>query len=174
MSTFRRFAIVVSVVLLMLLSSGCATYWADRGNDSLDILDVGVTTSSKPGFSLYAGFLNVLSLGYSDVDGTLWGIGGRHAGAVPMRQNAAGVLLEGYEQLGYRDFDPADPDSPEPWRVGIIGLAEGPPPPPGQTVNCPKLLHLGWVGLTLNCRFGELADFVVGWFGGDIMGDDTR
>jgi hypothetical protein len=26
--------------------------------------------------------------------------------------------------------------------------------------------------LTLNCKFGELADFLLGWFGPDIMGDD--
>ncbi len=164
---------VVSVLLLTALGSlGCA-YMARRGNDALDIVDVGVTASSEPGFALYAGLLNVLSLGYSDVDGTLVGIGGRHAGTVRMRQNARGLLLWGYEQLGYEEFDPADPESPPSWRVGVVGLALGPAPPPGQTVNCPKLLHLGWVGLTLNCRFGELADFLLGWTTLDIMGDDT-
>ncbi|MFO8006350.1 MAG: hypothetical protein R6V05_01290 [Candidatus Brocadiia bacterium] len=167
-------AIICSCALMAasLGSSGCA-YMSRRGNDALDILDVGVSTSSEPRFALYIGFLNVLSVGYSNVDGTLVGLGGRHAGLVPMRQNAGGVLLWGYEQLGYEEFDPADPASPPSWRVGVIGLAKGPAPPKEQVVNCPKLLHLGWVGLTLNCRLGELADFLLGWTTVDIMGDDA-
>ncbi len=164
---------LICCCVLVLSSGGCASYWASRGNDALDIFDVGVTVSRDPQFSLYAGFLNVAALGYSRMDGTLLGIGGRHAGAVATRQNAAGLLVWGEERLGYEDFDREDPESPESWRVGPVGLATGPAPPNGQTVNCPKLLHLGWVGLTLNCRFGELADFLLGWATLDIMGDDA-
>jgi len=126
-----------AVAFSLLLLTGCATYWADRGNDASDIVDVGVTTSWKPGFSFYAGFLNIFTVGSSDVAGTLLGIGGRHVGAVPMRQNAGGVALYGREQLGYHDVDWSAPDSPEPWRVGVIGLEAGPAPSPGETVNCP-------------------------------------
>jgi hypothetical protein len=37
---------------------------------------------------------------------------------------------------------------------------------------CPKVLHLGWVGVALNCHLPELADFFLGWTTLDIMGDD--
>ena len=161
-----------ALLAAVLLCSGCA-YTHNRGNDALDVVEAGVTFSKKPGFSLYVGFLNVVPLGYSDVDGTLYGIAHREAGALPMRHNAAGVLLWGEEQLGYMDFSPDDPASPESWRVGVIGLVQGRPLPQHEILNCPKLLHLGWVGLALNCHLAELADFLLGWAGVDIMGDDT-
>ncbi|MGD2173972.1 MAG: hypothetical protein PVJ27_01105 [Candidatus Brocadiaceae bacterium] len=173
MSRARERFVAFGLLLVVLLSGGCATYWADRGNDALDILDAGVTVSAEPGFSLYGGFLNVFSLGYSHVDGTLLGTGGREVGGMEMRHNAGGLALWGYEQFGYRDFDATDPASPDPWRVGVIGLSQGPGPTDGQLVNCPKLLHLGWVGLMLNCKFGELADFLLGWATCDIMSDDA-
>lgn len=165
---FGLFVLAAAVVP----AAGCA-YVSNRGNDLLDVVDVGATVSEDPHISLYAGFLNILTLGYSDFDGTLYGIGGREAGALRARQEAGGLVLWGYEQFGYEDFDPADPDSPPPYKVGVVGLIDGPPPRDGQIVNCPKLLHLGWVGLTLNCKFGELADFLVGLTTIDIMGDDN-
>ena len=169
----HRSTLTVALLLTaMIACSGC-TYAKNRGNDALDILDVGVTTSKEPGFSLYAGFLNILSLGYSNVDGTLRGIGGGDTGAIPMRHNAAGALLWGREQMGYDGaFDPEDPESPQPHGVAPIGLLLGPLPSGRHAVDCPKLLHLGWVGLTLNCHFAELADFLLGWTTLDILGDD--
>jgi hypothetical protein len=174
MKVSRRSVGVILVVLLagMLFNSGCA-YLQNRGNDALDIFDVGITTSEEPQFALYAGFLNIAALGYSNVDGTLAGIGHRNVGVMQVRHHAAGILVYGDEQFGYDgDYNAADPNSPEPWRVGIVGLMEGPGPRNGQVVNCPKLLHLGWLGLTLNCKFGELADFILGLTTLDIMSDD--
>ena len=171
----RRAALLIAGIVMltaMFFSTGCS-YMENRGNDALDFLDLGITVSKKPGFSLYVGLVNVVTLGYSNVDGTLLGTGGRDVGALPMRHNAGGVLLWGYEQLGYVDFDPEDPDSPPSWRVGIIGLAQGPGPDKHETGNCPKLFHLGWVGFALNCHFYELADFLLGWANLDIMGDDS-
>ena len=54
----------------------------------------------------------------------------------------------------------------------MVGLIDGPGPPRGEIMNCPKLIHLGWVGIALNCKFGELADLLLGWTTLDIMGDD--
>ena len=176
MQSSRGCSPAIGVILLALLtcSTGCA-YLKDRGNDALDFAELGVTVSKRPAFSLYVGFLNILSLGYSRMDGTLYGLARRDAGAVPVRQYAGGVLLWGEEQMGYwADFDPADPNSPEAWRVGPIGLIQGPGPDErDEVLNCPKLLHLGWVGLHLNCHLGELADFLLGWTTIDFMGDDT-
>ncbi len=169
----RKAVVFAVIVVLGVSSSGCG-YLQKRGQDAVDFLDAGVTVSRDPQFSLYVGFLNVLSLGYSDMDSTLYGLSDSSWGKAAARQNAAGALFYGQEQLGYRDVDFDDPESPAPWKVGFLGLTEGPGPPSGQTVNCPKLLHLGWVGLTLNCKFGELADFLLGWTTLDIMHDDDR
>jgi len=165
---------IISAILLvsMFLCSGCA-YLANRGNDALDVLDIGVTASKDPKFALYASDFSIISIGYSNVDGTLVGIGGREVGAMPVRHHAGAVVLYGYERFGYEDFDMQDPDSPEKWRVGLIGLLEGPLPPKHQFANVPRMLHLGWIGLALNIRFGELADFILGLTTIDIMHDDT-
>jgi len=160
----------ILVVAAALSSTGCA-YLQNRGQDFTDIFDVGVTVSAKPQFTLYAGFLNILSVGYSDFDGTLLGMAGRSYGVVDARQNAGGLVLWGYEQFGYEDFEADDPDSPPAWGVAVAGRGER--PPKMQIINCPKMLHLGWIGLALNCKFGQLADFLVGWTTIDIMGDDA-
>jgi hypothetical protein len=59
---------LAALTVLILAGSGRA-YMHNRGNDAAQIFDVGVTVSVKPGFSLYAGSLNILTLGFSHVDG---------------------------------------------------------------------------------------------------------
>ena len=165
--------IVLAVALTGLLACSGCTYLQNRGNDLSDVLDVGITVSKDPTFSAYIGFLNMLSLGYSNFDGTLLGLADRHFGATPARQHTYGLLFAGREQFGYGEaFKADDPNSPTPWGAAIAGRGER--PPQRQIVNCPKLLHLGWIGITINCKFGELADFLLGWFGPDIMGDDAK
>lgn len=154
-----------------LSSTGCA-YFINRGNDLVDVFDVGITVSEKPQIGLYASWLNLVPVGYSNFDGTLIGLADRNVGAVKAREKAAGVLVWGYEQFGYEDFNVNDPESPPQWGVGLAGLAEGPLPPAGQTANCPKLLHLGFIGLSINCKVGQLVDFILGWTTLDVMGDD--
>ncbi len=171
----RRLAALAAMLLiaaLSLSSTGCS-YMTNRGKDLAEFLDAGITVSSKPQFALYAGFLNILDLGYSNVDGTLLGTAGPHFGAIRMRQDATGLLLWGKENFCYAPVAPTiDFDMFEHWKVGLFGLTQGPPPPASQTVNCPKLIHLGWIGITVNCKFGELADFVLGLATIDIMHDD--
>jgi len=160
---------------IMASSTGCGNYWANRRNDVKDFFDVGVTTTSKPAFAFYVGFLNVLPVGYANVEGTLHGMGGGRTGAVPVRQRACGVLLWGKERFGYgEEFAPDDPGTPDAWRVGPLGLALGPRPPARQRVNCPKMFHFGWLGFTLNCKFGQLPDLILGFTTFDLSGDDVR
>ncbi len=174
MKASRGYSILIPLILTvsMLCGSGCA-YLQNRGNDALDVLDIGVTASQKPKFALYASDLNIIAIGYSNVDGTLVGIGGRKVGVMPVRHHAGCIVLYGYEQFGYEDFIMEDPESPERWRVGLIALFEGPPPPKGQIANIPRMLHLGWIGVAFNVRLGELVDLILGFTTLDIMKDDT-
>ena len=160
------------VIAVILSSSGCA-YMQNRGQDFTDVFDIGLTVSKEPQFALYAGFLSTINIGYSNFDGTLLGMADRNYGVVDARQNAGGLILWGYEQFGYEDFDAKDPESPASWGVGPIGWSSENPTPAPQVVNCPKMLHLGWVGITINCKFAELGDFLVGWTTVDYMDDDN-
>jgi hypothetical protein len=148
------------------------SYPQDRLGDARDTLDVGVTVSSRPGSSFCADFLNVAPLGYAQVDGYTIGMGGGHTGYMPMRQRAAGVLLRDSEKSAHEEFDSQDPENPPSSPVGSFGLMEGPRRCNGHIVSCPELLHLGWIGLTLNCKFAGIANFILGWTTCDLMGDD--
>ncbi len=169
----RRLAVLLLAVLVMAPAfSGCA-YVKNRGNDALDILDIGVNVQKKPTLGLYLGVLAVLPVGYQDFDGHVVGLAGRSFGVVPARQHATGLILWGSEQFAYGDaFDIDDPESPPSWRVGALGLAEGPVPPPRDFISCPKVLQLGWVGVTVTCKPNELLDLVLGLFTVDMMEDD--
>ncbi len=173
MARYLRLAAVLGVVLAIVGSSGCA-YLQKRWNDAWDFSEGGITVTEEPQFGLYMGFFNLVEVGYARVDGTLHGWGHRQWGAMPFRGHATGYLVTADEQFGYAsDFNPADPNSPAPWRAGLVGLWEGPPPTSHETANCPKLFHFGRVGLHLNCHFLELLDFWLGWTTLDIMNDDA-
>jgi len=166
------------VVCLLVLAgcvaglSGC-TYLSNRGHDLEQCINTGVTVSSTPQFSLYIDLFSVFPVGYSNFDGMLYGYANERGGAFRARHESAGAVLWGREQFGWGErFNAEDVNSPSPWRVGVIGLSNGPVPPKQETVNSPKLLHLGWVGIAVYCRPNEMADFLLGWFGIDIMGDD--
>ena len=166
------------VLLLLILGGvsmtcgGCA-YLKDRGNDALDMMDLGVSFSKEPRIAAYAGFQSLLAVGYSKVDGKFIGLGNRNAGWLDMRYHAAGCLLEGYEQWGYGDYDPADPDSPTRRGIGVGLIYGGYPHTFVGLFNCPKFLHVGFIGVVVNCRLGEVLDFVVGWTTLDIGKDDV-
>jgi hypothetical protein len=168
----------------MLLSSGCA-YMGKRGRDLADIIDIGVTTSSEPQFALYAGFLDLITVGYADVEGTLWGLGSRNVGAVQAVHKGGGLVLWGYEQIGHAPSDATATEFPKPYRVGVAALGDGIAlacadgkdvslPKPPQVMNCPKFLHLGWFGIAIDCKPGELVDFLLGWTTLDLSGDDAE
>jgi len=173
MDAVRRTLVMwIAVAVVALMSSGCA-YISDRGNDALDIFDMGLTVTSEPRFAVYCGFQSLLALGYSDVDGKMIGIGDRGVGVLDFRHNAAGMVLEGYEQLGVGSaYDPAREDSPVKRGIGL-GLIYGDYPDSFiDALNCPKLVHVGFIGVNVNCKLGEIADFVLGWSTLDIANDD--
>ncbi len=163
------------ILMIMSLLNGCA-YINNRANDALDILDVGVTVTKEPKFALYAGFNGLVNLGYADVDGKLYGLGRRQFGTLNFRQQSWGVGLYGQEHYDYNydpeNVDPASESPPEKYDVGLAGVSLN-PPPIKDFFWCPKGLHLGWVGLQLNCKPGEIVDFIVGFTTIDLFEDDT-
>ena len=122
----RRTLLAVSALacVMMFVGSGC-TYMGNRGRDFGYILDIGITTSAKPQLSLYGNFLNLATVGYSDFDGTLWGLGSRNVGMVQACHQGGGLVLWGYEQIGHAPADVEAPQYPRPYRVGMASIGAG-------------------------------------------------
>jgi len=171
----RHTAAWVGFLGLALVACGGCAYLKDRGNDALDIFDVGVTFSAKPHIGLYAGFQSILAVGYADLDGKMLGIGESQVGWLDMRYRAAGALLDGYQQYAYGgNYEKENPNSPVRRGVGLGLLHDELPDSLVQALNCPKFLHILFLGVNLNCKLGELIDFLLGWTTLDIAGDDGR
>ena len=166
---------IVLLAVLMFASTaftGCA-YMKNRGDDALDIFDIGVTFTKEPRFAVYGGFQSLVGVGYSNIDGKMIGVGDRHAGWLDMRYHAAGSVLEGYEQYAFdAEYDPADEDSPTKRGVGLGLIYGGYPDTFIGALNCPKFVHLGFIGVNLNCKIGQVLDFILGWTTLDIGQDD--
>jgi hypothetical protein len=147
----------------------------DRGNDALDIFDIGITVTKEPQIAVYAGFQSILSVGYANMEGKLIGLGQRQFGVLDMRYRAGGNLLQGYEQFGYgQKFTASDPDSPVKRGIGLGLMYDETPKTIPEALQCPKLFHLLYIGLDLNCKPGEFLDFLLGWTTLDIGHDDVH
>lgn len=194
MNAVTRHAARAAILLpLLLVGSGCA-YLHERGRDAADMFEVGLTVSRRPQLAIYpVAYFNLVSLGYSGVEGTYYGIGGRTIGAMPFKDRASwGVLLWGYDNLNIGPFNPDDPhlawrgdmaelreqgqplpaERPE-YSYGAITLAaEGRSAPPITYFQCRRNIHLGWLGIHAALRPLDIVDFVVGWTTLDILGDD--
>lgn len=190
----RRFILTGTMVALTWLPSGC-TYMAKRGHDAADIFEVGLTVSKKPQIAIHpVDYFNSIALGYSNVEGTYIGIGGRTVGVMPFKDKASwGALFWGRENLSIGDFDTNDPHLV--WRQEMDALrAEGKPlpvakpeyskglvslinyrhsPPPITYVQCRRNVHLGWIGIHASLRPLDIIDFILGWTTWDILGDDN-
>lgn len=169
----RLLGLVLALVLLT--SSGC-TYLKYRGEDLLEIVDVGVTLSVKPGFALYGWGVSIAPGGVGYVDGVFVGWGGGQIGITRHYLRAVGVGIIGYEEIGWGKFDLEDRRTLHRTVQGIAGLPlallwRG---SAAYTPACVHHIHLGWVGLVANARYMEMVDFLLGWTTLDIAGDDGR
>ena len=173
MGRARRGILLLAVLMLASTAfSGCA-YMKKRSNDALDILDIGVTFTKEPRFAVYGGLQSLVGVGYSNVDGKMAGVGDRHAGWLDMRYHSAGSVLEGREQWAFDgDYDPTDEDSPTTRGVGLGLIYGGYPDTFVGALNCPKFVHLGFIGININCKIGQVLDFILGWTTLDIGRDD--
>ncbi|MBU0547375.1 MAG: hypothetical protein KKH57_01260 [Candidatus Omnitrophica bacterium] len=178
----KQIFLLLSVFILTSALSGC-TYLKNRGNDAMDMFDVGITLTSKPNFALYLDIAQVLPIGFSHVDGKLIGIGRSTFGVHDFRQKGYGYLIGGSMQRGVDNYDPNNPDDPATYDVGILGFTNGTHMAnynpaqyeegrPKTHPTCPKTLHLGWIGIEWGCKAWDMLDFILGWTTLDIGEDD--
>jgi hypothetical protein len=174
--------VVLGMFVFTSVFSGCA-YLKNRGNDTLDMFDLGITVSKKPGFALYMDKPPVMPMGYANVDGKLIGLGRSRFGVHDFREKAVGYLIGGSIQRGLDNYDPQDPNALKEYGAGLIGYLNGTTafqndPAIGETgrpktrPTCPLTIHLGWVGFEWGCKFWDMLDFVLGWTTFDIGHDD--
>jgi len=180
---------LLTVTVAVIVTTGCS-YLQNRGNDLLDVMDVGIsiTDQTRPDFRLYINpFL--FSVGYGNVDGKLIGLGNRHFGIHDFEAHEWGTVLTGQQRYGAGPFDPEDPrqvwptynkDDPQTpkerptYKTGPLPLLKCEEPTTWtKYVECDKGIHLGWIGIHIPCRPLDLVDFVVGFTTLDIMKDDT-
>ncbi len=176
MRTAAKMLLLTALALGSAGATGCA-YLGNRGRDALDIVDTGILVSdhARPDFAAFLNFWNLFPMGYAHVDGKLIGIGGGRAGIQDFRHvDSWGVLAWGAEQ---RAVGPLNTGAERPrYDQGFVRLALGTErdPPGHQYFDCDRTFHLGWVGLHLRIKLDDLADFLTGWAGMDIMHDDRR
>lgn len=184
LKTVRLHLTFVLLLLVILLMQGCA-YLRDRGNDAMDMVDIGITVNDrwKPQFGLYLDFFSLLPLGYSRVEAKSIGIGNSQIGLLDFEHASWGALAWGSEKKGSGTFNPLDPhqarsdqtgETARPrYNAGIARLrAEDNPPPTLQFFECDRILHLGWIGFHATVRPLDIFDFILGWTTIDILGDD--
>lgn len=181
----RQIFLILLVFVLTTVLSGCA-YLTNRKNDALDMMDLGVTVSKKPGFAIFMDKPPVLPMGFANVDGKLIGLGRSSFGVHDFRQKGFGYLIGGSLQAGVDNYDPQNPDDPKTYGRGLIGYLEkttefqnNPDPNPDVVGRpktrpyCPMTLHLGWIGFEWGCKAWDMLDFLVGWTTLDIGKDDV-
>jgi len=157
--------------LLFLGASGC-TYLRYRGEDALDMIDIGVTLSTKPGFAAYYDFIPLIPVGVGYVDGYFVGVGGGRVGWMRHYEESIGLGLWGQEKVGFGEFSKEKPETLNFQRSGLAGMIHGPFPGPDYLISCPHYLHVGWIGLVGSPRYLQGLDFALGWTTLDICSDD--
>jgi len=166
--------LVPALAASVFLATGC-TYLKNRGRDALDMADIGFTFSATPQFGMYANCPFIAPGGYSKVDGTYVGLGGGKFGVMEHRQEAAGLLFWGREKVDWGDSGSSQrSDDAEAYTVGPLGLAADSDGKATYKPQCAHYLHLGFMGVTGNLNYREWGDFLLGWVGLDINGDDSR
>lgn len=176
--------LIILLLVISLTITGCA-YLRARGNDALDIIDIGITVNDKwsPDFGIYADFFSITPIGFCRIDGKELGIGNRQIGWLDYIDKSWGVLLWGSELKGAGKFNPTDPhqarkdqrnlETRPRFNTGIVRMSmEDNLPPLLCFFECDRGVHLGWIGLHFTLRPVDLIDFVLGWTTLDILGDD--
>jgi hypothetical protein len=146
----RRYGLIG--VCLLVVATGCApmrlatdgpsspagsalSYAKHRFEDAFEMVDLGLTFSTKPGFALYGDFASVAPGGYGHVDGYFLGVGGGRIGPMRHYQGSLGLLAWGYEEVGFGSFDKIDLTTLNYQTCGALGLLT---PPYGRPASAPS------------------------------------
>ncbi len=171
--SWARGTLLLAATACVLLSTGC-TYLQYRAEDALDMADIGITVSYKPGLAVWfaAPFSLIAAFG-GHVDGYLIGVGGGHPVFTRHYLDAMGLVVFGYEELGWGDFDKDDPATLYRTYQGVLGipLSLG-MARPAYTPTCNHEIHLLFLGVVANLKYMEIADFLLGFTTLDLAGDD--
>jgi len=172
-ASLARGIVLLALLLTMTASTGC-TYWQHRLDDALEMADIGVTVSYKPGFALWiaAPFSLFAGIG-GHVDGYLIGLGGGEPFFTRHYLNASGMLVVGREEIGWGDFDIKDPSTLYETYQGVLGIPVSlVTARPAYVPTCNHEIHVLFLGAVGNLRYMEILDFLVGFTTIDIAGDD--
>jgi len=170
-SMSRKGFLVLAWGVLFCVSQGC-TYLKHRGEDATEMLELGVTWSKTPYGSFYVCGGGLATAGVGHMNGRFAGIGGSKVGATRHYYKLLGLLLWSYEEIGWGEFDPAKPETLDRQHVGLLGWIMHPERRPAYAFGCVHCFHAGYAGLVFNARYVEVLDFLFGWFGLDLAGDD--
>ena len=162
-----------ALALAALAAAGCG-YARHRGQDALDMFDLGFTLTRKPQFGLYANCPMLAPAGYGKVDGEFVGLGDGKVGVMEHHQDNVGLLVTGREKTTWGKTKD-EHDGTEDNAVAPAGfVTDAADRDAGYDPACVHYLHLGWVGVTGNIHYAEIPDFLLGWSGFDLMADDGR
>ena len=142
----RRTAVAAALVAAVVVAGGCSSplwhagnpaefawcYARDRYVDACQMIDGGISITTKPCFALYGHFASLTPIGAGYIDGYFLGLGGGQIGLTRMYLSGYGALIWGYEELGWRHFDPDDMGTLWCQDVGAPGLLLPPYGRPGQ------------------------------------------
>jgi hypothetical protein len=175
-----RFGVVLALAVILVGSQGCNTpvgrYFKYRGQDALEMVDVGFTFTKKPCIGLYWNSLDLLVAGYCNIDGYFVGLGGNQIGITRCYAHCYGFIVS-HEEVGWGDFDKNDKSTLYVRNGGLLGFGSLTDPrypsSPDYTPACVHFIpHLGYVGIVWNARWTQMLDFILGWTTLDLGGDD--
>ena len=168
-----RFAAALLTTLVLACMVGCSNYLQYRVDDALEVADIGITVSAKPGLAVYGDGVSVLPGGFGYVDGHFAGLGGGQLGVTRHYEGSVGLLVWGYEEVGWGDFDKNMVGTLDNQHVGVLGILATPfSRRPAYAPACVHYVHALFIGAAGNLRYMEAVDFALGFAGIDIAGDD--
>ena len=189
-----RWVVLGAMIAVLMVTQGCAaldavgTYAVHRYEDLGEIADVGLTFTKTPQVGLYWNSLEIIVFGASDLDGYFLGWGGGQIGVTRMYARCWGFGF-GEEIIGWGpelgepgEVDESRDDILVKRRSGFVGIlssiaggdaGENFGQGPDYTPACVHFFpHIGYFGIVWNVRYTEIVDFMLGWVGLDICGDD--
>ena len=136
--------------------------------------DIGITRTDSSQWSFYLCAAGFASVGAGHVDGQYYGIGGGRVEKQRHYEKTLGLLLWSYEELGWGEFDVAKQETLISQYGGLLGWITHLPRRPDYAPGCIHCIHLGHYGFIANLRYLGVLDFLLGWVGLDLCGDDGR